>query len=327
MMKRTASALSIAASLFAGTASADILSLDLGRYSVTQKYALPAGSTADATAIYLEASAVTYARDRKSLFVVGDEGRGVIEYSLAGQVLGTMAFDWTGTGSSNSDAEGLAYLGNGRLVVVDERPQIGYRFDYATGGAVALNNQLKAAITSSTATVGNGGMEGLAYDARSGTYFAVKQDNPAVLRGGALTFGAAPDTSKGLADLFSGASSLFGLNSLSDISTLAVVDALNGQSAQDNLLVLSLDSKRLVEINRSTGAVLSFFDLAGVTTQAIEGVTIDENGTIYLVAEGDGTIFPGSQLIVLEAVPEPATWALMIAGLAALGWSARRRNA
>jgi uncharacterized protein YjiK len=325
-MKKTASALAVAALLFAGSASADILSLDLSRYSVTQNYALPPGTVGQPSAIYLEASAVTYARDRGTLFVVGDEGKAVIEYSRTGQVIGSMAFDWTGTGSTNNDAEGLAYLGNGRLAVVDERPQIAYRFDYTAGGTAILVDQAKAAITSSTASVGNVGTEGLAYDPRTGTFFAVKQDNPATLRGGTLTFGATPDTSAGLTDLFTGASSLFGLNSLSDIATLADVDALSGQSAQDNLLVLSLDSKRLIEINRTTGAILSFFDIAGVTTQAIEGVTVDENGTIYLVAEGDGTTFAGSRLIALEAVPEPGTWALMISGLAILGWSARRRK-
>mgnify|MGYP003704238097 CR=1 FL=1 len=133
--------------------------------------------------------------------------------------------------------------------------------------------------------------------------------------------------------LFSGASSLFGLNSLSDIQTLSGVDALAGTAAADNLLVLSLDSRKLIEIDRTSGSILSQFDLSGVTTQAIEGVTIDERGTIYLVAEQiqDGTATsanPASQLIVLSstsAVPEPETCALALMGLGIVGGAARRQ--
>ena len=72
-------------------------------------------------------------------------------------------------------------------------------------------------------------------------------------------------------------------------------------------------------------------DLSGIVPfNAIEGVTIDENGVIYLIAEQDQrTGAPAnsrSQLIVLTAVPEPETYAMMLAGLGLLGFVAARRR-
>lgn len=90
-----------------------------------------------------------------------------------------------------------------------------------------------------------------------------------------------------------------------------------GTAAADNLLVLRLDSRRLVEIDRS-GLGLSSLDLSGLSSQAIEGVTIDEQGAIYLVAEDSGTA--NSRLFALTSpVPEPASLAKMLAGLALTG--------
>ena len=306
-MKFSPRPLLLAAALCLGSAAQAQTALNLGNYQVTGNHTL-----ASLGGIGLEASAVAYARDRGSLFIVGDEGLGVIEVSRTGQTLGSMAFNWAGTGSTHNDAEGLTYLGNGQLVVVDERPQIAYQFNFSNGGSVALNNQPKVAITGSTTSVKNVGTEGISFDPLTGKFFSVKQDDPAQLREHSLTFAVGGGTATNNV-LFSGASSVFGLNSLSDIQTLSGVDALVGTQAADNLLVLSLDSRKLVEIDRSSGNILSQFDLSSVTTQAIEGVTIDERGTIYLVAEDSGT--PNSRLIVLSAVPEPETYALLVAGL------------
>lgn len=196
------------------------------------------------------------------------------------------------------------------------------------GGGINLGT---APFASIGPTIGNVGIEGISYDPRNGGFVTVKQDNPAQLRFfNSLPFStsAAPDVVSNV--FFSGASSLFGLNSLSDVQTLSPVDSLLGTAAADNLLLLSLDSRKLVEIDR-LGNIKSFFDLSTVLPfNAIEGVTVDERGTIYLVAEQDqrNNAPPNSrsQLIVLTAVPEPETYAMMLAGLGLLGFVAGRRR-
>jgi uncharacterized protein YjiK len=290
-------------------------SIGLAGYTLTGNYTLDTLG-----GIGLEASAVTFARDRGTLFFVGDEGQGVVEISLTGATVGSMRFSAWPAASSNNDAEGLAYLGNGQLVVAEERLQDAFLFSYSAGGSVNL------ALASSVdlgLTVGNVGIEGIAIDPRDNMLFAVKQDNPAQLRGGMASFSVGGGSfSESIS--FSGTTALFGLNSLSDIATLGGVDALTGSAAANNLLVLSLDSRRLIEIDR-LGNTLSSLDLASLTPQAIEGVTIDHQGIIYLVAEDSGT--PNSRLLVLSPIPEPGTYALMLAGLAAVGAAARRRKA
>lgn len=291
----------------------------------------------------LEASAVTYARDRGTLFYVGDEGTGVVEITRTGQTLGTMKFDWTGTGSTKHDTEGLTYLGGGLLVVGEERLQDAYRFAYVAGGTAVLANSF---VSLSNASVGNNGMEGISYDARNGgSFVTIKQQSPQDIRAGTLTFAAAtgaPPSVSGdgssppgggastMSSLFDPA--LMALSTLSDVQTLASVDALAGTPAADNLIVLSLGSRKLIEVTRA-GAVVSSFDLSNVLPHnAIEGVTVDENGTIYIVAEQiqDGFNLPldpnpRSQLLVLAApVPEPESYALMLVGVAIVAWSRRR---
>jgi hypothetical protein len=84
-----------------------------------------------------------------------------------------------------------------------------------------------------------------------------------------------------------------------------------------------------VEVDR-LGNVQSSFDLSAVLPDnAIEGVTVDEKGILYLVAEQvqNGALTPiGSQLIVLSPVPEPASAVLTLAGLGLLALAARSRR-
>lgn len=325
-------------------------SLNLANYSVNGIYSLDVLNGTRGGISGLEASAVTYALDRGTLFFVGDEGTGVIEISKTGQTLGYMNFDWTGTGSTKHDTEGLTYTGNGVLVVGEERLQDAYQFSYVANGSATLASSF---VSLSNTAVGNNGMEGISYDARNGgSFVTIKQVSPENIQAGSLTFapatgglpaslpkdGASPNGggASTMQNLFDPA--LMGLASLSDVQTLSGVGTLVGSNAADNLLVLSLDSHKLLEVSRA-GVIKSSLDLAAipelsyvVAHNAIEGVTIDEKGTIYLVAEQeqDGIVSDAlarSRLIVLTApVPEPATYAMLLAGLGVLGAVVRRRK-
>lgn len=328
----------IAVTLAASCAgSAVAAGLDLSRYRVAATYGLDVLGPAPGNVSGLEASAVTWAGDRLddlgrrgTLFFVGDEGTGVIEISRTGKALGAMAFNWSGTGSTNNDAEGLTYLGGGVLVVAEERLQNLYRFSYTAGGTAAFGTTPYASIGP---TIGNVGIEGVSFDPRNGGFVTVKQDNPAQLRMfDALSFSAQSQPDATPTTLFSGASALFGLASLSDVQTLAPVQSLAGTPAADHLLVLSLESRVLIEVDRS-GQEKSRFNLAGILpANAIEGVTVAPDGTIYLVAEHDQSgllpfgVEAKSQLIVLTPVPEPHTYAMLLAGLAVTACGLRRRD-
>jgi len=305
-------------------------SLNLANYAVSATYSLDVLNGTSGGISGLEASAVTYAQDRGSLFFVGDEGTGVIEISLTGQTLGYMNFDWTNTGSTKHDTEGLTYLGNGTLVVGEERLYDAYRFSYSAGGTASLANN---SVSISNANVGNSGMEGISYDARNGgSFVTIKQEAPEDILGGTLTFGANGSGVATMSQLFD--PSILGLSTLSDVQTLSSVTSLSGTSGMNNLLLLSLGSKMLVEVNRQ-GQLISSFDLSSVVPHnAIEGVTIDENGTIYLVAEQeqDGSVAledARSKLIILSsnitAVPEANSLGMLLAGLGLMSFVMRRR--
>lgn len=327
--------LSIAVAATCAAAAQAQTSINLGNYAVTGTYGLDILGGVGGAISGLEGSAVTYARDRVdnfgnlgTLFFVGDEGTGVIEISRTGQTLGNNFFDWTGTGSTNHDTEGLTYLGGGVLVVGEERLQDAYRFNYAAGSTVGLAGSF---VSISNAVVGNNGMEGISYDPRDGSFVTIKQQSPQDILSGTLSFAASAGGVSTMTNLFNPA--LLGVTTLSDVQTLSPVDALTGTAAANNVLVLSLGSKKLLEVDR-LGNTKSFFDLSSVLPHnAIEGVTIDQYGTIYLVAEQvqDGTALPGdkSQLIVLSsvaAVPEPETWGLMLASLGFISFVARRKK-
>ncbi|MFT3735529.1 MAG: SdiA-regulated domain-containing protein [Rhodocyclaceae bacterium] len=234
--------------------------LDLSRYTLSTSVAL--GSTA------AEASAVTWNWDTDTLFVLGDEGKAIVQISKAGVQLNSMTL------SGFEDTEGLTYIGNGQFVITEERLQDAYVLTYTAGGKVTRSSLASVSIGS---TVDNIGIEGISYDRLSGKYFAVKEKDSQAVHDLTINFATKSITVK---SLFS--PSLLGLADLSDIQTLGSVTALD-TTGKLNLLIVSQESAELLEVTRS-GSIVSRINLAGISTD-IEGVTIDSNGTIYLVAQ------------------------------------------
>ena len=113
-----------------------------------------------------------------------------------------------------------------------------------------------------------------------------------------------------ISNLFSADS--LGLDDLSDIQVLSII------GMGDTLLVLSQESQMMLAVDLA-GSILSSYDL-GDLVDSIEGVTVDENGNIYLVAE-NGSAPLLYVLSATAAVPAPGSFLLLTTALTAFaGW-------
>ncbi len=90
------------------------------------------------------------------------------------------------------------------------------------------------------------GVEGLSYDPRTGTLVVVKEKSPQAVNSASINF---PAGTANVTSLFNPAS--LGVADLSDVQVLATVPSLVGGVDEDNLLVFSQESSRLLEITRT----------------------------------------------------------------------------
>lgn len=262
-----------------------------------------------------EAGAIAYSRDTDSLYSVGDEGGAIVRYSKTGQILDQ--FMMIGP-TSKPDTEGITYLGGGKFLVADERTQSGYVYTFVAGGSGSYSASYNFA-----AAVGNIGLEGVAYDPATNSVWGVKETAPQAVYQ-MINFGASgqevivnPGAPWGLSP------SRLGLTDLSDIYALSASQAFIGTGRELNLLILSQEARRIIEVTRE-GDIVSSIDISFLGSTSIEGMTMDDNGTLYLAAEST-LAGGGSTMFVLNAVPEPSTYALIgLAGIAGLVTLIRR---
>ncbi len=324
---------SFAAVVAAVSYSANAQWAGLTNYVSVGTYALPI--QAPGVAIQYEASAVTWNRSTNTLFIVGDGGQYVQQTSLTGAVIDSMALGLA-TGPSRigvefDDPEGLTWVGGSSFVMVEERKRNAVRFDYAAG--TTLTRASTSTVKLGT-NVGNSGLEGVTYDASTSSYILVNQ---AAGSGAAqnifqtaITFSGTGGSATNGSSSTINATALFppaniGFADLSDVYALSNVAGFAG-AASNNLLVLT-NAGGLKEVTRA-GVVVSSMALPSGTSQ-IEGITMDDRGYIYVVSDnGDfGNSQIASSLFVYAPVPEPETYALLLAGLTVIGGVARRRKA
>lgn len=258
-----------------------------------------------------EASAVTYSRDTNSLYVVGDEGGPIVRYSLTGQRLDQ--FNMIGP-TSEPDTEGITSIGAGQFLVADEREQTAYLYTYIAGATASFVASYRFG-----ATVGNIGLEGIAYDPATNSVWGVKESSPRAVY--QMTGFNTPSQTV-LTNPGNLTPSRIGLTDLAEVYALSASLSFVGTTREMNLLFLSQEDSKIVEMTRD-GTMVGSLDLSFLGSHNIEGITMDDNGTLYLTAEKTLS-GGGSTLYVLNPVPEPSTCVLMTLGALSLCAFSRR---
>lgn len=271
-------------------------SFDLANYSLTGRYALPVDPAA-ANKLAHESSAITYNKDTDTLFVVGDGGTAVVQVDKQGGLIDSMAL---ATGSSPQgtyfyDTEGLAYIGEGRFVLVEERYRQLNEFTYAAGTTLGPTSEVRSVKLGTT--IGNVGIEGLSHDPASGGYLLAKEATPQGIFQTTVDF-ATGTASNGSAstenaiNLFDPA--LVGLSSFNDVFALSNLLPA-GAAGYEHFLVLGA-ADGLVRMMDRAGNVLGTLNVGG--TAKNEGVTMDAQGNIYVVGEEGGGSLDKPEMLV-----------------------------
>ncbi|MBJ7329384.1 MAG: SdiA-regulated domain-containing protein [Solirubrobacteraceae bacterium] len=295
--------------------AAALTDIDLSNYVRVGRHALPEPSRTPAPAGNLlgeEASAVTYNPDTDTLFITGDGGTAITQVTKTGELVDTMTLAAGGSsqGTEFYDTEGITYIGNGEFVMTEERDRQLVKFTYAAGTTLTRGQTKTVKLGT---TVGNVGLEGLTDDPASGDFIPVKETSPLSIfqtgvdwDAGTATNGS--PTTVDSTNLFT--PSLAGLADFSDVFALSNLSTMTGPQA-DNLILLSQESGRIVNVSRS-GVVSSSLTIhpdldttISVADQTHEGVTMDDAGNLYVVSENGGGDIAHPQLWVYASATQP----------------------
>ena len=312
---------------YGGATLAANSTIDLSLYKLVGRYDLPEPTRTTAPAHNLlaqEVSAVTYDWDTDTLFVAGDGSTAIVQVSKTGQLINTMTLAQGSSplGTAFYDIEGLTYIGGGKFVMTEERDRQLVQFTYAAG--TTLNRADTQTVKLGT-TIGNIGFEGASWDPQTQGFIVTKEMTPESIFQTMVDFanGTASNgspTATGSTDLFNPA--LLGLSDIADVYALSNLTALSGLPQYGNMLVLSQEDGRIVNVDRlgNISSALTIVSNPGnplsIAGQQHEGMTMGADGTLYITSENGGGDFDHPQLWVYKAstVPNQAPTALALTG-------------
>jgi uncharacterized protein YjiK len=288
----------LALAVLAASADAALTEVNLAKYKRVGRFDLPEPTRTVApehSLLAQEASGVTYDWDTNTLFVVGDGGTSVVQVSKTGGLIDSMTLAPGGSpqGTTFYDTEGITYIGNGEFVMTEERDRQLVKFKYAAGTTLTRGETKTVKLGT---TIGNIGLEGVSNDPQTGGFLVVKEMEPEGIfqtgvdwEAGTATNGS-PSTENST-NLFDPA--LVGTADFSDVFSLSNLRSLSGPDAS-HLLIISQESGRVVNVDRSgnVSSTLTLVRDAGnpltIPEQTDEGVTMDEEGNLYVVNENGG---------------------------------------
>jgi uncharacterized protein YjiK len=299
--------------------------INLANYVRVGRYDLPEPtSTAHPVNNLLcqEASGVTYNWDTDTLFIVGDGSTAIVQVSKTGVLINTMTLAQGASpqGTEFYDTEGITYIGNGQFVMAEERDRKLVKFTYVAGGTLTRSNT--QTVTLGT-FVNNTGTEGLSYDPITNGYIVLKEITPMGIfqTGVDFTAGTATNGSPTTVDsinLFDPA--LLPVTDVADVFALSNIPALSTNTLYPNLLVLSQESAKIVNVNRS-GVISSTLNIASdlgnpldLPNQQHEGLTMDRDYKLYVISEngGGGIDYPQLWVYALSNAANTAPTAITL---------------
>lgn len=216
------------------------------------------------------ASGITYAPDRESFFIVVNNPPKLVE--LDKQLKLKRHISLVGF----TDPEGVAYAGNGQLVIVDEREQ-SVILAPVDDDVISLEKGTLRRITLDTGGGNNKGFEGIAVNGDA--IFVVREKDP--MRILTITGMLTPQNNINI-------STHAGIESAEE--NLDDLSGLYYDAQSKNLLMLSDESRLIAEIDPN-GETVSYMDLeAGfnglsANIPQAEGITMDNEGKLYIISE------------------------------------------
>jgi len=287
-------------------------SVDLSTYVRVGRYDLPEPTRTMAPTNNLlaqEVSGITYNWDTDTLFLVGDGSTAIVQVSKTGQLIDTMTLAQGSSpqGTEFYDTEGITYIGGGQFVICEERDRKLVKFTYVAG--TTLVRSATQTVTIGT-PIGNIGTEGLSYDPLTNGFVVLKEISPMGIFQTGIDF-AAGTTTNGSATTLNSVNlfdpALLGVTDVADVFAMSNLPALNGLPLYNNLLVLSQENAKVVNVDRN-GVIASTLTIVSdlgnpldVASQQHEGLTMDRDGTLYIVSENGGGDIDHPQLWVYKS--------------------------
>jgi len=224
--------------------------------------------------ISADLSGVTYNPLTNTLFMITNKNSKITETTLTGGFIRSITLNQFG------DPEGIAHIEGNNFAITEERlGRVLYISIHDSTSSLNLSNMN---YTQLPGIFNNEGLEGVTYNSNTGDYYAVKEKNPRTL----FRYNGTATAPNLLLACDIQANS-FGMSDVSDIFHLAIPVGLNDLDVSDKMLILSDESNKVVEIDDNCN-LYSTLNLptsySGGGTQH-EGVTMDNDGNIYIVGE------------------------------------------